>query len=170
LENQQMPNATVRADARADSTDHSAVVHDGLFLALRAEIEELKVQRRPLKDTADALYQSFEHTIREDGFEAARAWGNSVGLDPKLEEIEQIDRRAGHLIERMLKLGPKTPASIAAVASVLKEEVLDHLWDKPEDDRDWDVELLTRFLDGLIALLPRTANEVDHIPGLASAA
>jgi hypothetical protein len=70
----------------------------------------------------------------------------------------------------MLELGPKTPSSIAAVASALKDGVLDHLWDKPEDDRDWDVELLTRFLDGLIALLPRATNEDEHLPGVASAA
>ena len=139
-------------------------------LSAWVEIEGLRVKRRPLEETADALYRSFEHTIRDDGFETARAWGNRVGLDPKLEEIEQIDRRAGHLIERMLELGPKTPASIAAVASALKEEVLDHLWDEPEADRDWDIELLTQFLDGLIAMLPRAANEDDHLPAVASAA
>jgi len=164
-----MPNATVRANTRTlpDATDQPAIGDDSLFLALRAEIEDLKVKRRPLEDTANALYQSFERTIREDGFEAARAWGNRVGLDPKLEEIEQIDRRAGHLIERMLELGPKTPASIAAVASALKDEALSHHWDKPGDDRDWDVALLTRFLDGLIALLPQATNEDEDLPEVA---
>jgi hypothetical protein len=62
----------------------------------------------------------------------------------------------------MLQLGPKTPSSIAAVALSLKEEVLNHLWEAPKDNRDWDVELLTRFLDGLIALLTQAAKENEH--------
>jgi hypothetical protein len=157
-----MPKATVRANARNLPTATDPSAKNGVFLALRAEIEDLRAKRRPLEETANALYQSFEQTIRECGFEAACAWGNRVGLDPKLDEIEQIDRRAGHLIERMLQLGPKTPSSIAAVALALKEEVLNHLWEAPKDDRDWDVELLTRFLDGLIALLTQTAKENEH--------
>jgi hypothetical protein len=131
----------------------------GVFFALRVEIEDLKVKRGPLEDTANALYQSFELTIREDGFEAARAWSNKVGLDPQLEKIEQLDGRAGRVIEQMLEIGPKTPASIAALAWALKEETLGHHWDAPEGDRDWDVLLLTRFLDGLISFLPRVANK-----------
>lgn len=34
---------------------------------------------------------------------------------------------------------------------------------EPEDDRDWEVAHLTPFLDGLIALLPPTANEDDRL-------
>ena len=150
-----MPKATVRANARIlpDATDPSTVVDDNLFIALRAEIEDLKVKRRPLEDTADALYQSFEHTIREDGFEAARAWGNSVASiinlkrwanRPSRREVSRADARAR----------PRTPASIAAVAAVLRDEAFAHYWKETEDDRDWDVALLTRFLDGLIALRP----------------
>jgi hypothetical protein len=164
-----MPNATVRANTRRlpDSITHSAASDDALFLALRAEIEDLKVKRRPLEETADALYESFELVIRKDGFEAARAWGNSVGLDPKLEEIEQLDRRVGRIIDRMLELGPKTPVSIAGLAAVLKDEALAHYWKQPENDRDWDVALLTQFLDGLISLLPRGTNGCGCLPGVA---
>jgi phosphoglycolate phosphatase-like HAD superfamily hydrolase len=165
-----MPKNTVRVSARSlPEATASSAVDDGVFLILQAEIERLRATRKPLEDTANALYQSFEQTIRESGFEAARAWSDSVGMDSKIEEIEQIDRSSGHLIERMIEVGPKTPASIAAVASALKEEVLDHLWDKPKDDRDWDVELLTRFLDGLISMLPE-ANQGGHLIGVATVA
>jgi hypothetical protein len=85
-----------------------------------------------------------------------------VGLDSRLEEIDEIDKCTSRIVERMLELGPKTPASIAVLAETLKGEVLGHHWEQPEDDRDWDVLLLTRFLDGLINLLP--------LPGVASAA
>jgi hypothetical protein len=44
----------------------------------------------------------------------------------------------------------KTPGRIIATAKSLKEDPLDHLWVEPEKDRDWDVMLLTRFIDGLI--------------------
>jgi hypothetical protein len=158
----------VRANARVlpEATDPSTVFGDGLFLALRAEIEGLKATRWPLENTANALYAVFEKSVLESGFEAACAWGAKVGLDPRLDEIEQIDRRAGQIIEQMLELVPKTPASIAAAASALKEEALGHLWDQSEGDRDWDVALLTRFLDGLISLLPRTAKHEERLRGV----
>jgi hypothetical protein len=139
---------------------------DGVFLAFRAEIEDLKVKRAPLEPAANALYQSFEQTIPEHGFQAACAWSNKVGLDPKLEEIEDIDRRAGRIVQQMLEFGPETPTSIAAVALALKDEALGHLWERPKGDRDWDAALLARFLDGLISLLPRLPNE-EHLPRLA---
>jgi hypothetical protein len=53
---------------------------------------------------------------------------------------------------------------------VLRDGAFAHYWKDPENDRDWDIALLTRFLDGLIAMLPRTADEDEHSPGVASAA
>jgi hypothetical protein len=32
----------------------------------------------------------------------------------------------------------------------MKEDALRSYWNKPDEDRDWDVMLITRFLDGLI--------------------
>jgi hypothetical protein len=50
----------------------------------------------------------------------------------------------------MVTLRPKTIAGIAAVAATLKDFSLSRYWDKPDEDRDWDVMLITWFLDGLI--------------------
>jgi hypothetical protein len=50
----------------------------------------------------------------------------------------------------MIALRPKTLAGIIAIARSLKEEALDTYWDEPDEDRDWDVMLVTRFIDGLI--------------------
>jgi hypothetical protein len=52
----------------------------------------------------------------------------------------------------MIALRPRTLAGIIATARSLKEYPLDHLWAEPDEDRDWDVMLLTRFLDVLIEI------------------
>jgi hypothetical protein len=52
----------------------------------------------------------------------------------------------------VIALGPKTLERITAVAATLKDYPLSHHWKEPEEDRDWDVDILTGFLDGLIEL------------------
>jgi hypothetical protein len=54
------------------------------------------------------------------------------------------------IVERMLDFRPTTLAGIAAVAATLRDDELEHLWAKPEDDRDWGILMLTRFIDGLL--------------------
>ena len=56
-----------------------------------------------------------------------------------------------YLIVDGAALRPKTLAGITAVVATLNY-VLDYHWKEPEVDRDWDVAILTHFLDGLIKL------------------
>ena len=53
-------------------------------------------------------------------------------------------------MEGMIALRPKTLAGLAALAATMKEDALYSYWNTPDEDRDWDVMLITRFLDGLI--------------------
>ena len=67
------------------------------------------------------------------------------------EELSDLCLRETNLVDSMIKLHPKTPAGIAAVAAAFKADQA-HFWEKHESDRDWEISLLTRFLDGLIDL------------------
>jgi hypothetical protein len=71
-------------------------------------------------------------------------------------EIGALNERAGVLVEHMISLRPDTQAGITAVAASFKENQ-HHFWKELEADRDWDVELLTRFIDGLIECTPLEA-------------
>ena len=97
---------------------------------------------------------------RESGHEAARVWSEKnipwTLLDRQLEEL---DSRANVILERMVALRPRTLAGLAALAATMKEDALGSYWNKPDEDRDWDVMLITRFIDGLI--------EVGRGPGVA---
>ena len=42
----------------------------------------------------------------------------------------------------------------AAVAATLREDALDHYWKEPIAKRDWDVDLVTRFIDALVVAGP----------------
>ena len=44
----------------------------------------------------------------------------------------------------------------------LKEEPLETYWAEPEEDRDWDVMLLTRFLDALIEIGQTRAAKIPY--------
>jgi hypothetical protein len=68
-----------------------------------------------------------------------------------LEELEALCLRETNLVDSMIKLRPKTLVGIAAVAAMFKADQA-HFWKKPEADRDREISLLTRFLDGLIDL------------------
>jgi hypothetical protein len=62
------------------------------------------------------------------------------------------DERAGNFAESMIALRPKTLAGITAVAATLKDYAIREYWKEPVEDRDWDVEIITGFLDCLIEL------------------
>jgi hypothetical protein len=67
------------------------------------------------------------------------------------DENTRLVDHCGEITQRMTKRRPKTLAGIAAMAATIKEDQ-SHFWKNPEEDRDWDILLVTRFLDGLIDL------------------
>jgi hypothetical protein len=62
-----------------------------------------------------------------------------------------IEIRLTNIVDSMIKLRPRKQLGIAAVAAAFKADQ-DHFWKEPEPDRNWEISLLTRFLDGLIDL------------------
>jgi hypothetical protein len=84
---------------------------------------------------------------KTDGMPPAHGRAQLAAMD---EMTSSTSVKLSRLAERMLDLGPTTPAGIAAVAATLREDNLAHYWEKPARDRDYDVELVTRFIDGLI--------------------
>ncbi len=89
---------------------------------------------------------------RRLGFKAADEWSKQSGFWALNDEIAALNERAGGFAERMIALRPKTLAGITAVASTLKDYALSNHWRETKEDRDWDVEILTGFLDCLIEL------------------
>ncbi len=79
-------------------------------------------------------------------------WGKQSGFCALNTEIAALNEHAGGFAERMIALRPNTLAGIAAVAATLKDYALSFHWKEPEEDRDWDVEILTKFLDCLVGL------------------
>jgi hypothetical protein len=169
-----MPNATVRANDRTlpKATNRRAVLRvlltggataalsvpsianavdeDAEVLALRAEFELLDATREPLIEQVDALSLSFTQRVREGGYKTALIWGEQSGFLSLEDQLEALDLRANDIMESMIALRPKTLAGLAALAATMKEDALRSYWNKPDEDRDWDVMLVTRFLDGLI--------------------
>ena len=60
---------------------------------------------------------------------------------------------AGYRSPSVAGLDPRKQLRIAAVASAFKA-AQSHFWKEPEPERDWDISLLTRFLDWLIDQAP----------------
>jgi hypothetical protein len=83
------------------------------------------------------------------GFNFLVAWSAESGFKALNKEFSDLSERATYLVERIIKLGPRTRAGIAAVAASFKADQR-HFWKEPEPDRDWEISLLTRFIDGLI--------------------
>jgi hypothetical protein len=123
---------------------------DAEILALRAEFVRLHDLYLPLNEAAWEEAEAFRDKVEEAGWEAARAWSKATGRNGRNDELDQMGVKLSRLVERMLDLRPTTPAGIAAVAATLREDNLAHYWNKPARNRDYDVELVTRFIDGLI--------------------
>jgi hypothetical protein len=169
-----MPNTTVRANARTlpEATNRRAVLRallaggataalpavspanavneEAEVLALRAEFKRLEVTRHPLVDPTNELSLAFTQMVRESGYETARVWGEQSGFFSVENQLEALDSRANDIMEGMIALRPKTLAGLAALAATMKDDALSSYWNKPDEDRDWDVMLISRFLDGLI--------------------
>jgi hypothetical protein len=127
-----------------------AVNEDAELLALRAEFERLEVTRQPLVERTNELSWNFTQMVCESGYETARVWGERSGYWSLIDQLEALDSRATAIVERMVALRPKTSAGLAALAATMKEDALNAYWNKPDEDREWEVMLITRFLDGLI--------------------
>jgi hypothetical protein len=125
---------------------------DAEILALRLEFERLQAIRLPLKKTYRPQQLLFDEIGDERGWDAANAWGEQSGFWEINDQVADVDLSMGSLVERMIALRPKSLAGIIAIARSLKEEPLDTYWDEPDEDRDWDVMLVTRFLDVLIEI------------------
>ena len=126
---------------------------DGEIFGLRAEHERLMTARPPLDRAIDELYPSFYDFCRKEGTAAAFA-GRDETRDywEANSKLEEIGIRTGEIAERMIALRPKTLADLAAVAATLKEWTLKHYWDRPDIDMDWDIAMITQFVDSLIEL------------------
>ncbi len=117
---------------------------------MRAEVERLQAIYLPRRKTYKLQQLLYAEMISERGSDVADAWGKQSGFWAINDQVADVDLSIGSLVERMVALRPKTLAGIIATARSLRERPLDHLWAEPEDDRDWDVMLPTRFIDGLI--------------------
>jgi hypothetical protein len=124
--------------------------NDAEILALYAEFERLWEAFLPVHDAATDSADIFHEKILSEGWETACAWATASGHNERVEEQNRLSAPLSRIIERMVALKPKTVAGIAAIAVVLRADALSSWWSKPERDRDWDIELVTRFLDGLI--------------------
>jgi hypothetical protein len=109
---------------------------------LHAKLGALAPTHKPLSVAFGAICQL-------NGLEAAGAWSDESGFEALNEEVGDLHERAADVVGRMISLKPKTLASIAAIAASFKKDQR-HLWKEPVEDRDWDLELLTRFIDELV--------------------
>jgi hypothetical protein len=161
-----MSTDTQRANARGlPEAPANAIDEDREILDLRTEFERLDAMRRPLIHKDNELDLTFRKRIKKYGIEAAMALDPDERASKRLaKKLNPLDARAEDIMERMLALLPKTLDGIAAVAATLKNEELANYWNTPEDDRDFDVRCITRFLDGLIALAPgRSPEAADRV-------
>jgi hypothetical protein len=162
MQNRTMPQATDRrpsfgavlaagatAALPAPSSAH-AVNEDAEVLALRAEFERLDMTRQSLIEPTNELWSPFTQMVRESGYETARVWGEQSSLFSLENQLDALDSRVNDIMEGMIALRPKTLAGLAALAATMKDDALSSYWNKPDEDRDWDVMLITRFIDGLI--------------------
>jgi hypothetical protein len=127
---------------------------DAEILALRAEFVRLNDAYGPLNKEAWDESEAFLAMVEETGWAEACTWAAATGCDGRNDATERMSEDLARLVERMLALGPTTLAGIAAVAATLREDALDHYWKEPIAKRDWDVELVTQFIDALVVAGP----------------
>jgi hypothetical protein len=126
--------------------------NDRKILALRAEFQQLMATREPVQ-TRYAPLQIAHNVIGEvKGFKAADEWSKQSGFWALNDEIAALNERACRFAESIIALRPRTLAGITAVAAALKDYAIGEYWKEPVEDRDWDVKILTGFLDCLIEL------------------
>jgi hypothetical protein len=118
---------------------------------LASEFQELKEKISSIQTRIEPLEAAYVAISKVNGYETAKKWGHQSEYWALNDELADLCVRETDLVDTMIKLRPKTLVGIAALATAFKADQ-DHFWKKPEPDRDWDISLLTRFLDGLIDL------------------
>jgi hypothetical protein len=126
--------------------------NDRKILALRAEFQQLMATREPVQTRYAPLQIAHDVIGEVKGFKAADEWSKQSGFWALNDEIAALNERACNFAERMIALRPKTLAGITVVAATLKDYAISEYWKEPVEDRDWDVKILTEFLDCLIGL------------------
>jgi hypothetical protein len=119
--------------------------------ALVAEFQELQPKISSVRKRLAPLEVAHDAIGMKHGFEKAAEWSTQSEHDALITDLSDLCLSETYLVDSMIKLQPKTLAGIAATAAAFKEDQA-HFWKKPETDRDWEISLLTRFLDGLIDL------------------
>jgi hypothetical protein len=187
-----MPNATVRATAQTlpETSRDAAIIErvnrrynqpgcyekglevlakemrdnevDRKIIALHAEFQELQVKITSLRTRIAPLEVAVAAITKNDGAKKALIWGHQTEYWALNDEISDLELRLTDLVDSMIKLRPRKPAAIAAVAAAFKADQ-DHFWKEPEPERDRDISLLTRFLDSLIDLGSAPC-VVDRVP------
>jgi hypothetical protein len=156
-----LPEGTIARETDATPADDE-------ILALSAEFQQLQAKISPNRIRFEPLQLAYEAILHNRGASVAKAWVEQVGFWPLNDEIADLCERATHIVERMIVLRPKTQAGIAAVAEALKADQ-NHFWKEPEPERDWDISLVTRFIDGLIECSPVETKRADEKAPLALA-
>jgi hypothetical protein len=152
------PGPATMAD-RVPAQHDEAAGENSEILTLAAESRQLRVKISSIRMAFEPLEVAFEAIRKANGYKKAEEWGHQSEYWALVDELEDLYLRETNLVDSMIKLQPKTPAGIAAVAAAFKADQ-DHFWKNPESDRDWHISLLTRFLDGLIDPAKRPASPI----------
>jgi hypothetical protein len=143
-------------DVLAKEISDNAV--DRQILALHAEFKQLQAKMSSIQTRFAPLSVAFAAIIKNDGAEKAMNWGRQSEYWALNDELSDLEGKSTYLVDSMIKLRPRKRLGIAAVAAAFKDNQ-SHFWKKPEPDRDWEISLLTRFLDSLIDLGPTPLEE-----------
>ena len=125
---------------------------DRKILALHAEFKQLRAKTSSIRTRFEPLEVAYAAIIKNDGAEKAFSWGHQSEYWALNDELSDIEDRLTNILDGMIKLRPRKQDEIAAVAAAFKDDQ-DHFWKKPKSDRDWEISLLTRLIDGLIDLV-----------------
>jgi hypothetical protein len=124
---------------------------DDQILALHAEFKQLQAKASSIRTRLEPLNVAFAAITKNDGDKKALKWSHQTEYWTLSDEISDLELRLTNIVDSMITLRPRKQAGIAAIASAFKADA-DHFWKEPELDRDWEIYLLTRFLDSLIDL------------------
>jgi hypothetical protein len=166
-----MPNATVRATAQTlpETSRDAAIIervnrrynqpgcYEKGLEVLAKEMRDNEVDRKII-----ALHAEFQELQVKITSLRTRIAPLEVAVAALNDAISDLELRLTDLVDSMIKLRPRKPAAIAAVAAAFKADQ-DHFWKEPEPERDRDISLLTRCLDSLIDLGSAPC-VVDRVP------
>jgi hypothetical protein len=131
---------------------------DDQILALHAEFKQLQAKASSIRTRLKPLNVAFAAITKNDGAKKTLNRSHQTEYRTLNDEISDLEMRLTNIVDSMITLRPRKQAGIAAIASAFKADQ-DHFWKEPELDRDWEIYLLTRFLDSLI--------DLSQAPGIA---